>query len=768
MRARQQELIELERRLAVLGIKLDLKTLHAEYSVPGYERGQDLTVFLRWLQIKGHISEALAEELMAELAVEVTGLNVLEPYYDRTRTIDLKHGDLIGMTGQMPSRQGSAYQLLKQVGAGAMGSVHLAKDRLLRRTVAFKQLLEIDGKTPDSGVSLRFLGEAQITSQLDHPHVIPIYGLETREDGQVAYTMKMIQGLSLKQWIAKARAAYDLRRQDTDAKISSEYRLGGRLRLFLKICDAMAFAHSKGVIHRDLKPANVMLGRYGEVYVMDWGIARPFMFEAEGVEIESMDLYAHEKGQIVGTPRYMSPEQAAGLNDNLDQRSDLFALGLILYEMVSFRQAIQGKDMTDTLHRVIKGQLEPLNHLYDETIPPGLAAIIHHATARNRKDRYREVGDLAADLRRFLNEERVLAHKETSVQSLLRAVNRHRQKVLPALLGLLLLGGGLTLGVELLRQRQQAIAEAQRVSTAKLLSDLANHGQQLGGRFQLYENILQELTSAARIALLEGRPAPDKVYFADDFVVGKAPPDWQLSPVRKESLSFGSPVFTAAPDVQISAQLPARLLPLRHLLYNLFSQSRGPDFAALPRARQHQELMTKPGILLNASVDLSQGLQLAYPGRRGIATGTDMRKRTMYRLGANIPNAQVRWLESHHDAILSDHILPGVQALRDADGKLLGVVSIDLSLNEVAKNWLEMKQRPELTDIWLRDAKGQSITGLGVKAQTEHWEDESTGVSGSGFKVDQSGRYYYAWTTLERQGWTLVIRGELDGLYNQP
>lgn len=757
------DLEALARRLRLLQADLELDALATEYLAQSSEPGLELSEFVRWLSRNGKLNHAQSQEILAELDVEVTGLNILAQFYDHTQAADLKQGDPLGPLIDQP-QGASGYFLLKQIGAGAMGSVHLAKDRLLRRTVAFKQLLQ---QSTDPLVSQRFLGEAQITSQLDHPHVIPIYGLEVQSDGQLAYTMKMIQGQSLKQWLAQVRSLYH------QGKVPQEYRLPARLRLFLKLCDALAFAHSKHVIHRDLKPANIMLGRYGEVYVMDWGIARPFEPLAEGdsaqdLELDYRGLYQHEAGQIVGTPRYMSPEQAGGLNDRLDQRSDLFALGLILFEMVTLRQAIQAPDLSAVLQKALRAQLEPLESAYGEKIPAPLRSIIARATARRRAERYPDVAMLAADLRAYLLNQKVQAHQESALERLQRGLYQQRQRILPGLLLLVLCGFGLSLGIELLRQHQTAQAAIQRQQISQLLSSLSNHAQQVSGRFQLLEAQLQELSAAAEVAVLSPAKGPaEPVYLAENYQAGHHPPaDWL--PAGKRRISLEWPVIKLAPGLKPEPALLASLMPLRHTFYRIFSQSQGPEFMMLPRKQQQERLRSQTPTLLNAYVGLASGLHLSYPGKGGYQANYDPRLRPWYQAGLNAH--EPLWSEPFADALGLGQVLPCVQAIYDPQRRLLGVAGIEISLEQVAQVWLPFRQRQDVRRVVLLNSQAQVIAAWPELTDSQELTQtlsqtlfKSLQSQQTGF-IRQGDQQFWAWTRLAHQDWELLIEGSWDDL----
>lgn len=581
--------------------------------------GQDMLAFIQSLEERELIPEGLARELRTHLAVELTTIDLLRPYYDHTQIVDRRTetSPHAGFSFS-PQEMAQHFQLIEQIGAGAMGSIHLAKDRFLRRKVAFKKLLP-EYLTPET--AQRFIGEVQITAQLDHPHIVPIYSLE-QADAEPAYSMKIIKGVSLKEWIAEIRKAAK------EGKLSAEHNLQARLSCFLKICAALSLAHQKGVIHRDLKPANIMLGDHHEVYVMDWGIARPIGTDLsqQEIDLENLDYLASEAQQIVGTPRYMSPEQAAGKNDALDQRSDLFALGLILFELVTLKQAVQGKNMTEVLRKVIRRELVPLSSAYGEKISPALAAIIEKATARRRKDRYATVADMAADLRRFLRDEPVTAHDESVWFRLLRLTHRYRQWLLGAMVVLLLGGGGLTAGIGVWQQIALQRAEQRRLQLSELLADLANQGQLMNGRLLQMENLLQAFAGAAQVALLHGQPAevlqapgqpqqqphPMGPAFRQGlFQIGNA------APRLPEPLPEG-PVFAYAhwwqplPSSEID---PTRLWPLQPALWQVLLESQDPALLAQPRDQQLKALQSQQSPIQAVALQFPGQGHLLYPAQ---------------------------------------------------------------------------------------------------------------------------------------------------------
>jgi serine/threonine-protein kinase len=316
------------------------------------------------------------------------------------------------------------YTLTRLHATGGIGRVWLARDASLGRDVALKELRRERAAHP--AVVARFLREAQVTGQLEHPGVVPVYEVGRRPDDQPFYTMRFVRGRTL----AEAVAAYHGRRGRGAA---GPLELRELLTAFVGVCQAVAYAHSRGVLHRDLKPQNVVLGDYGEVIVLDWGLAKvtgesegepaadraPVALAGEGSREETV------AGQVLGTPAYMAPEQAEGRLDLLDARTDVYGLGAVLYEVLSGQAPFHGGGMATVLRQVVHDAPAPPRAAVP-AVPRALEAVCLQALARRPADRYPTVLELAGDVKRYLADEPVSAYRDPLTTRLTRWGRRHR------------------------------------------------------------------------------------------------------------------------------------------------------------------------------------------------------------------------------------------------------------------------------------------------------------------------------------------------------
>ncbi|HET9157061.1 MAG TPA: serine/threonine-protein kinase, partial [Myxococcaceae bacterium] len=370
--------------------------------------------------VEGLAREALAarEGDAQEVLHALGGQAVVERTF-RTASVETPDRKVLPETERtVPVERPGHYTRIAEIGRGGQSVVWRAMDEFIGRQVALKELLPARSdpqaaKSPSPTASReRFLREARLTARLDHPGIVAVHDLAQREDGTLFCTQKLIRGETLK------------------AALFSTRSLQERLALLPHVvdaCQAIAYAHSHGVVHRDIKPSNIMLSDFGETVVLDWGLAK----ERGAVEIGNAAPSPDPSpeltvvGVALGTPAYMSPEQARGDIAHIDARSDVFNLGAVLYEVITGRPPFEGATASQVIGKVLAGELKPVRLLVPDA-PPELTAICERALDPDPERRYPDASALAKELSAFRAGGMVSAYTYQSVEKLLKFVARHR------------------------------------------------------------------------------------------------------------------------------------------------------------------------------------------------------------------------------------------------------------------------------------------------------------------------------------------------------
>lgn len=389
----------------------------------------------------------LAHELRLHFEIHNALSSIMEPEEGSDQNDEdkeISRATFLNQLGQTPTsdRQasrvetddGDRYVTSDEIARGGMGAVLRARDSKIQREVAIKYLLD----QSDANKKARFIAEAQITGQLQHPNIVPVHDLGIDPHGRLFFAMKMVKGRSL------AEVLEALRLDPTAG--GKEWSLNRLLNSFIGVCNALAYAHARGVIHRDVKPANIMLGEFGAVYLMDWGLAKIIAEErnASGsssplgsggalkvpvITDRERDADLTREGSVMGTLVYMSPEQASGHVGSMDGRTDVYSLGAILYEMLALKPHM---DKTDDevlmLKQAIEGKIvlpEERNRERVGAIPRELSAIAMKALARDPNDRYQTVTALQRDVERYQEGRSVSAKEDTVREMLWKVIKRN-------------------------------------------------------------------------------------------------------------------------------------------------------------------------------------------------------------------------------------------------------------------------------------------------------------------------------------------------------
>ena len=360
------------------------------------------------------------------------------------------------------SHRGKRFRIVRRHARGGLGEVSVAIDEELQREVALKEIRS--RFADDDAARSRFVQEARVTGRLEHPGIVPVYGLGCDSNGRPFYAMQFIRGESLRQTIVRYHRQSDLpaeRRRMQLRKLLSH---------FVDVCHTMAYVHSRGVLHRDLKPSNVMLGKFDETLVVDWGLAKVVGRPDEPGASDEPTLRVDDEtpqtrlGSAVGTPAYMSPEQAAGRVDELGPASDIYSLGAILYTILTGRPPYETSD-ADLLARVQACDFPSPRHV-NRRVPRPLEAVCLRAMASDPNSRYASTRALADDIERWLADEPIAAYRESSLERSWRWLRRHRAATVAA--GLALCAVALVSSIAALivgRQNDEIVQQNRQIRT---------------------------------------------------------------------------------------------------------------------------------------------------------------------------------------------------------------------------------------------------------------------------------------------------------------
>ena len=587
----------------------------------------------------------------------------------------------------------------RHLAAGGMGEVYRAHDPVLGRDVAVKVMK----RTNHGAFALRFAREAQLTAQLDHPNIVAVHDAELGEVDEPSYSMKLVSGATLTEILGAASAG-----RAHGEELPRALRQDALLDYLGRVCDAVAYAHEKGVVHRDIKPDNVMVGPHGEVYVMDWGLARV---------LASADLEVTEEepgtlpGYALGTVTYMAPEQARG--QEMGPACDQFALALILYEIICGRPArpMTG-DMEAMMLMAAEGTTRPVEAVDGRRIPRELRAILRRATQPRPEHRYPSVRELIDDLRRFRANEPIHAAPDTLLQRLARWVSTHRESTVSLVLLLLLLlvtlsSAGLVAvvgGAGI----YASVTEAREARVASLVSQVGSRAAALDQAIGVIHGQVESVVSASGTLLQHGDPeTPGEILAPSVFASDAKPEDTAWSTY------YDRPISTHWPDVVIApgaAPAPAvaqarRLLPIRHALRDAHIRTR-TSLEGVDEATADADWRSRPGPIRWAILGTPEGFYVEMPGAAWDASTYDARERPWYTQTTDEPRPQ--WSQPYPETTTGTFTVGCSMQIRGDDDQLLGVASLSVSFTYLADRFLQL-DHPAVQETFLVDDRASIL-----------------------------------------------------------
>jgi eukaryotic-like serine/threonine-protein kinase len=696
-------------------------------------------------------------------------------------TVLLPNPDSLGDSGK--SIQIGRYEVLAKLGEGGMGAVYLAKESYLRRRVAIKQI-----KGNDAPQISRFVTEAQITAQLDHPGIIPIYALEIAEDGAVAYTMKPVAGDTLAERIERAQEHYK-KVGHRDAELSAQ--LDDLLEAFVRVCEALHFAHSHGVIHRDLKPENIMIGAHREVHVMDWGLAKVIGTGEEANDTVDLKELAHlpavgktRAGAIKGTPVYMAPEQAEGRPNELTRTADIYGLGMILYEVVYLQRARRGDNLLQAIQAGRKNVLQPAPEALDDC--PELAAIVHWATQTAPEERYPTAQALGDDVRRVLLGDETSALPDRGWRRLRRWVSHHPALAVGvATFALALAALAFVWQVQSQHAKEveaEIVAERHRRAVGELVTRVGLRTRALVLHFQRLGGVTTGLAARTTGLLAGGQPGGEHppLLRHQDFLDTKTAPAGSV-----KSSGYGGRLvnprraigFAQTPQGQADLQLLSALVGELRAGFTQ-GEVRLSEAARLDaRILGHEAPLEWTYVALDRS-----GAIVLFPA----STSTwgpeyDPRQRQWYRdaLAAYRKHGRGRgWSRPYLDLMGQGVVLTSTQVILDDSGEILGVAAADLTFESVIRSLLTFSDLPGFERAMLLDSSGNQLFATdhevpigadGVVTSVPH-PDAAVVTSvregrSSLLQREREGRSkLLVWNVISELGWAIVVEVDQDQL----
>ncbi len=612
------------------------------------------------------------------------------------------------------------YVLKDQIAEGAQGVVWTGFDKSLKRDIIVKSAKS--GRDEDDVIRSNdfFVSEARIMAQLDHPAIVPIYGMYSDSEEKLHLTMKHIHGKTLKDYLQGISVLYQ---REGVGKYAEKDSILTRIEYLIRVCEAVEYAHCKGVIHRDLKPENIIIGSHGEIYVMDWGLACLLAPEELPNSKHLTEIGLHLRCELAGTPCYIAPELIRG--GLTSPQSDIFSLGMILFEIVTLIRAVPGTTLNEVFRNILKRNYNPFKHRFLKgKLSDDLKAIIAKATSPSLSRRYKTASDMAKDLRNYLRHKETAARPDNLTRKCLRNIGSHTTITASIVLSILLV---LTIIALYGLHSQNILINKQKTREAVLTHFqymVIERSNKLNYAIRYLENQLTNLANHSKYVLDNKADTVNGNYIHPLGYAGKV----------KSKNALLTMSLVDKKKVILSEVL-------KHMLVTCNSKIRHQTASS-----DKQKAENNDKAVIGAFVGFPNGSILTYPAGRKYAEECYPNKRVCYK-EALTKNDAVVWSEPFKCVVCKKVVICCLMRISDNENKVLGVVGLDIDLEYVQK-YLFKNEIPG-TQEFLLNKRGEIILSDDFKYENTKMNQET--------KILLLEKFFF---TMEFQ--TAVEEGELQ------
>lgn len=614
----------------------------------------------------------------------------------------------------------SNYELKKQFSEGAQGIISTAFDKSLKRDIVVKSLKFEEGDEFARHDENLFVSEARIMAQLDHPSIVPLYGLHCGSESKLHLAMKHIHGKTLKKYLEDIGSLYE---SEGIENFDEKRSLSTRIEYLIKICEAIDYAHCKGVIHRDLKPENIMIGNYGEVYVMDWGLAclvDPSRFPDDEYVTE---LGEQNKKALVGTPCYIAPELIRG--GSCSPQSDIFSLGMMLFEIVTLQRGVAGTTVNEVLKNIVNCNYNPFKHRFlKKKLPDDLKAIIAKAICEPPSHRYKSAKDMAQDLKLYLMSEETVARPDNIFRKYTRAMINHKMLTSIIALSILLCLAASTIYSLNAQNKMMKEQKAREAMLTYFQHGASQQAYKMERVFYYFNTQLARLTYQAGLALNRKADKNIKIYTLKDFLGASPPSDYALSPAYGISISLDYPIIKRAEYGTALDRMDRRTASLTALFKHIMFSST-PEFKNKDVNIVKKIIMQKGAPLYWITLGMKNGTMFAYPGTKSYPKNYDPRIRPWYKKALNKTN-ESQWSVPFKCALSGKMLMSTTSCVYDANNVFQGVASLHVCLDYI-KQYIFGNQS-STTKEFLINPHGEIILSSDFKNRRARINKSSTKV----------------------------------------